>query len=123
MREPALIEPEPRTTTRCFEVRPDDRLLTAACTAARMSVPVYAVVPPLRAVQVPPLSTASALTEPLPQLPGGGVVGGVPLPTRARSHCWLAPPASVYCEMRPPSAVDHSHTSRALPLCRLSSRT
>jgi hypothetical protein len=67
-------------------------LLTAAGTAARMSVPVNAVLPPLRAVQVPP-------------------------PAGARVHCWSAP--SVNCEMRAPSAVDHSHTSRALPLLRL----
>ena len=35
----ALIEPEPRTSTFCFAVRLG-RLLIAACTAARMSVPV-----------------------------------------------------------------------------------
>jgi hypothetical protein len=40
MREPALIVPEPRTTTDCFEVRPAVRLSSAACTAARMSEPV-----------------------------------------------------------------------------------
>jgi hypothetical protein len=40
MREPAETEPEPRTTTRSLEVRPEVRLLTAAWTAARMSVPV-----------------------------------------------------------------------------------
>jgi hypothetical protein len=39
MREFALIVPEPRTTTFCFELRAG-RLLIAACTAARMSVPV-----------------------------------------------------------------------------------
>jgi hypothetical protein len=37
---PALIEPEPRTITFCLLVRPALRLPTAACTAARMSVPV-----------------------------------------------------------------------------------
>src|SRR5688500_6868956 len=108
MREPALIEPEPRTTTRCFEVRPAVRVPIAACTAARMSVPVYAVVPPLRAVQVPPLFTASALNEPLPHpVPP-------PPPSVTICHCWLAPSRSVYCAIIAPSAVDHSDTSRAL---------
>jgi hypothetical protein len=40
IREPALTEPLPRTSTHCFEVRPAARLFTAACTAARMSPPV-----------------------------------------------------------------------------------
>ncbi len=60
MRDPAETEPEPRTTTRSLLVRPEVRLPIAACTAARMSVPVYTVLLPRRAVQVLPLCTASA---------------------------------------------------------------
>jgi hypothetical protein len=60
------MAPEPRTTTRSFEVRPAVRLLTAACIAARMSVPVYVTLLPRRAVQVLPFSTASAWYEPSP---------------------------------------------------------
>ncbi len=60
MREPAETVPEPRTTTRSLLVRPEDRLLIAAWTAARMSVPVWTVLPPRRAVQVEPERTASA---------------------------------------------------------------
>src|SRR4051794_36544861 len=50
----------------------------------------------------------------------GGLVGVV-LPATTRRHCWLVPLRSVYCEIRAPFAVDRSQTSRALPLCRLTS--
>jgi hypothetical protein len=43
------------------QVRPAVRLPTARRIASIMLVPVYRVLPPLRAVQVLPLSTASAL--------------------------------------------------------------
>src|SRR5690606_2931430 len=128
--QPEIVAPElPRMVvfdrTRIMpehEIVPETRitfalsLLTAELSAdALVTVVAGAFPPPV----VPPFCVAQptrpvGLRPPPPTPP--------PPPTGTRRHCWFQPLWSVYWEIRPPFAVDHSHTSSTLPLCRLRKR-
>src|SRR4051794_13313285 len=60
---------------------------------------------------------------PPPPPPVVGVVPPPPEPSLTSCHCWLAPSRFVYPSSLAPSAVDHSHVSMTLLLCRLTNRT
>ena len=75
------------------------------------------------AVDVPRLLCWYAAGRPLPHPVLGGGVVGVPVPIGTSCQCWLAPLRSVYWEIRAPSAVERSQTSRALLECLLIRRT